>query len=72
MAGRKRVRQHHDADGNREQRRPHRLGNEQVGDAFDVGRHPATFRDDLGLLRQTDALRMVEEVGRVVPLLDLL
>ena len=48
VAGQERVGQQRDADGDGQERRPDRLGDEQVGDAFDVGRDPAAFGDDAG------------------------
>ena len=48
VPGQERVRQQQGAHGHREQGRPHGLGDEQVGDALDVGRDPAAFRDDAG------------------------
>jgi hypothetical protein len=48
MAGQERVGQQGGAGGDGQQCRPHRFGDEQVGDAFDVGCDPPAFGYDAG------------------------
>ena len=41
-----------ETDHHRQQYRVHRLGEEQVGDAFDVADHPPAFTDNIGQCRE--------------------